>query len=462
MEARRAFVALGSNLGEPRERLAAGLDALRALPGVELLRCSKLHTTAPVGGPAGQPDYLNAVVELRTTLEPLALLEGLQAIEAAEGRDRSREERFGPRTLDLDLLLHGDARLASERLTLPHPRMEQRAFVLAPLAELDPDLVLPLSGLTVGQRLEELQRPRSPIAMLGSVSEAREWCRRMRAEGKSLGFIPTMGALHEGHLSLVRRALRENDLACISVFVNPLQFDEQGDLDNYPRDFEGDAALLEGVGAQMVFTGTLAEFFEGELDEAGGLPSERLLDPGPCAAGLEGTFRKGHFPGVATIVGRLFEVVQPDRAYFGQKDYQQARVVADLALSRGTPEVVVCPTSREPSGLARSSRNTRLSAAERDVATAISRALFRAAAAWQAGERRAAVLRGLLHEELQEPGLELEYAALRPVEGWSDAEPEGELESAVALVAARIGPVRLIDNFVLSDPIPAQLERAGV
>jgi pantoate--beta-alanine ligase len=461
MEPVRAYVALGSNLGEPRARLDAGLAALGQLPGVELLRCSSFHTTAAVGGPTGQPDYLNAVAELRTTLTPLALLDALQAIEAAEGRDRSQEVRFGPRTLDLDLLLYGDLCLDSDRLSLPHPRLEQRAFVLAPLAELDPDLVLLRSGLSVRERLAELQCPRAPIATLRSVREAREWCQRVRAEGRSLGFVPTMGALHEGHLSLVRRALRENDLVCISVFVNPLQFDEQGDLDNYPRDFEGDAALLEGVGASMVFTGTLAEFFEGELDESGGLPRTRLLDPGPCAEGLEGSFRRGHFPGVATIVGRLFDVVQPDRAYFGQKDYQQARVVSELAARRGAPEVVVCPTSREPSGLARSSRNTRLDARQRELATAISRALFRAAEAWQAGERRSSVLRGLLHEELDVPGLELEYAALRPLEGWSAEEPHGDLESAVALVAARVGPVRLIDNFVLSDPIPSRLVGVG-
>lgn len=455
MSSVRAFVALGSNLGEPRQRLDAALEALGALRGVERSRSSSYHTTTAVGGPEGQPDYLNAVVELWTSLSPLALLEALQAIEAAGGRDRSREVRFGPRTLDLDLLLHGDAEQESERLSLPHPRMEQREFVLAPLAELAPDLVLPRSGLTVAQRLEELQRPRAPIATLGSVSEARAWCERARAAGKSLGFVATMGALHEGHLTLVRRALAENDLVCISVFVNPLQFDEQGDLDNYPRDFEGDAALLESVGAHMVFTGTLAQFFEGELDESGALPTARLLDPGPCAESLEGSYRKGHFPGVATIVDRLFDVVQPDRAYFGQKDYQQARVVADLAHRRGSPQVVVCPTSREPSGLARSSRNLRLSAGEREVATAISRALFRAAAAWQGGERRAEVLREAMLEELDVPGLEVEYASLRPVEGWVSEEPGGELETAVALIAARVGPVRLIDNFVLSDPIPA-------
>ncbi len=452
----RAFIALGSNLGDPAARLDAARRALDEAHGIEVVRTSSYHRTKAVGGPADQPDYLNAVAELSTELGPEELLERLLEIEQAEGRERSQELRWGPRRLDLDLLMHGDSKLQSDALTLPHPRLEERTFVLAPLAELVPELVLAGCGLSVAGRLQELEDGAgcSGIVRLGNVKEAREWCHKTRAQGRSLGFVATMGALHEGHLTLVQRALEENDSVCVSVFVNPLQFGEASDLENYPRDFDGDARLLEEAGAAMVFTGTLAQFFEGELDEQGGLPSERLIQPGAWARGLEGTYRIGHFDGVATIVDRLFDVVVPDRAYFGQKDYQQANLIADLAQRRGGPEVVVCSTSREASGLARSSRNTRLNAEQLELATCISRGLFAAARLWQAGERDAERLTASLRGPLVQPGLLVEYAELRDPLRWSDEPPSGALERAVALVAVRIGEVRLIDNFVLSDAVP--------
>ncbi len=294
----------------------------------------------------------------------------------------------------------------------------------------------------------------SGLQRLTSPAAARCWCAARRAEGRSLGFVPTMGYLHEGHLSLVRRALAENDLCAVSVFVNPLQFDEAADLENYPRDWEGDTRLLEEAGAQMVFTGTLEQFFEGELDPSGALPRERLVDPGPGAAGLEGSCRAGHFDGVATIVDRLFEVVAPDRAYFGRKDLQQTLVVRAVAERRGGPEIVVCDTSREPSGLARSSRNARLTDEERARAACLSRALARAAAAWRAGEASPAALEATLGAALAVPGVELEYAAVRDLAGWTAERPAVPLREPVALVAARIGPVRLIDNHPLDGPFP--------
>lgn len=292
------------------------------------------------------------------------------------------------------------------------------------------------------------------IERLPDPASARTWCAEHRAAGATLGFVPTMGALHDGHLSLVRRALLENDLACVSVFVNPLQFDEASDLASYPRDFEGDAALLQRVGCQMVFTGTLAQFFPGELRADGTLPAERLLAPGPCALGLEGVCRRGHFEGVATIVDRLFDVTGPDVAYFGQKDFQQSLVVTDLARRRGAPRVVVCPISREPSGLARSSRNERLSPEERARAACLSRALSLAGRAWLGGERDAARLDSLLRAELERAGVDVEYATVRERDRWSAGTPRGAIVAPVALVAARVGPVRLIDNHLLDEPWP--------
>ncbi|QDU68219.1 pantoate--beta-alanine ligase [Engelhardtia mirabilis] len=285
---------------------------------------------------------------------------------------------------------------------------------------------------------------------------ARAWCEARRQEGRTLGFVPTMGALHEGHLELVRRAVAENDLACVSVFVNPLQFDDPADLSRYPRDFERDAELLQGAGCQMVFTGTLAGFFP-ESATAEGIESEPA---GAAAEGLEGACRAGHFDGVATIVRRLFELVVPRRAYFGEKDFQQTLVVRAVAERLGYPQIVVCPTSRESDGLARSSRNLLLTPAERPLAVALSRALARAQSLFAAGERGVGVLRSAMHSELRE--LEVEYAELRDPERFERVPTDVDrLDRAQALVAARLGRVRLIDNLRLDGPPLASLRSGG-
>ena len=298
------------------------------------------------------------------------------------------------------------------------------------------------------------------IQCFDSPAEAREWGQQQRSAGKTIGFVPTMGALHAGHLSLVQRAIAENDVVCVSVFVNPLQFDEDADLVAYPRDWDGDVQLLDGVGCAMVFTGVLEQFFPEELDADGRFPPSMLRDPGPGALGLEGATRDGHFEGVATIVQRLFEVVEPTRAYFGQKDFQQTLVVSHLVQSGEGPEVVVCPIAREASGLARSSRNERLTAEEREGAVYLSQALARCADAWHGGERDAATLEALLQNSIQEAGRVFDYAAVRDPSEWTVECPSGELRVAVAVVAARVGPVRLLDNHLLADPFPTP-ESAG-
>jgi len=284
---------------------------------------------------------------------------------------------------------------------------------------------------------------------LRDVAAAEAWCARARDTRQTLGLVPTMGALHAGHLGLVRRAARECDAALVSVFVNPLQFNEARDFERYPRDFEGDAALLETAGCSMVFTGTLRQFFPREAVSDTRIDASALLDPGPCAAGLEGEFRPGHFSGVATIVARLFDLTRPARAYFGAKDFQQSLVVQDLVRRRGGPAIVVCPTAREPSGLARSSRNELLGKEDRERAAAIYRALVATRDAWKKGERDAARLTDTLSRALAAAPLAVEYAELRDPDAWSASAPRGKLERAVALVAARLGGVRLIDNLRL-------------
>ena len=463
----KAVIALGSNLGDRRANLETALARLAREPGVRVLAASSWHETDPVGGPPGQARYLNGVAQLETELSPRALLTCLLQLERLAGRERQGQPRNGARRLDLDLLFHGDARLSEPGLELPHPRLEDRSFVLEPLCELEPERVLGRSGLCVRAQLSKLTSSASqtqagtpapaavstPIVRLDSPAAAAQWCRDARAAGRSVGFVPTMGALHVGHLELVRRSARENDLTVASVFVNPLQFNDPRDFARYPRDLDGDTALLSGAGASMVFTGTLEQFFPGGLTPEGRLAEALWLEPGPSAEGLEGKHRPGHFRGVATIVGRLFDTVEPQRAYFGQKDFQQSLVVKDLARSRGRPEIVVCPTSREVSGLARSSRNQLLSAPERERAAALFAALCEARDAWLAGERGAEALDRLLAASLAESEVEVEYAEVRDPERWSATSCSGPLQRAVALVAARVGTTRLIDNLRLDEPI---------
>ena len=268
------------------------------------------------------------------------------------------------------------------------------------------------------------------------------WRHRPDGEGDRVGFVPTMGALHDGHLSLVRRAGELADRVVVSVFVNPTQFDEAADLEAYPRDPERDARLLDQAGCDLLF-----------------LPSEEVLYPpgdatrvvpGGAAQGLEGEHRgAGHFRGVATVVLKLFNLVRPDLALFGEKDAQQLAVVRQMVRDLFVPvEIVAGETVREEDGLAMSSRNVRLDTAQRRAARVLSRALEAARARFEEGERDAEALRAGMRETLsREPAVEVEYAEVvdpstfRPLD-----RIEGE---AVLPVAVRLGETRLIDNIRL-------------
>jgi pantoate--beta-alanine ligase len=265
--------------------------------------------------------------------------------------------------------------------------------------------------------------------------------RRWRREGKSIGLVPTMGALHAGHLSLVQAARRENDLVVVSVFVNPLQFGPGEDFARYPRDFERDAEMLQAQKVDAVYRpSTEAMYPPGATTR---------VHVGDVSEPLEGAARPGHFEGVATVVTKLFAAVEPDRAYFGQKDAQQVAVVKRLVrdLDLGV-EIRVEPIFREPDGLALSSRNVYLNPAERKAATALSGALRGAAHAYASGERDPDRLRATLLSRLNaEPLVEVDYAEL--VDPATFRKP-----GTLAVVAARIGKTRLIDNHDLSVPFP--------
>jgi pantoate--beta-alanine ligase len=258
----------------------------------------------------------------------------------------------------------------------------------------------------------------------------------------SVGLVPTMGYLHEGHLSLVRRARADNEHVVATIFVNPTQFGPQEDYQRYPRDPERDLRLLEQEGADVVFMPGVEEMYPQGFDT--------WVEVGESLTGrLEGTFRPGHLRGVTTVVAKLFNVVQAQRAYFGQKDGQQLAVIRRMAadLHMGV-EVVAVPTVREPDGLAMSSRNAYLSPEERRAATVLWRSLCRARELFDGGERRAEVIRGEMRDVLaSEPLAKVDYVSV------ADAETLAELETidraAMVSLAVRIGSTRLIDNVTL-------------
>ena len=269
--------------------------------------------------------------------------------------------------------------------------------------------------------------------------------RRGRAEqtGCSVGFVPTMGYLHDGHLALVRRARIENERVVVSIFVNPLQFGPQEDYERYPRDLERDLALLRAERVDLVFAPPVEEMYPPGF-------ATTVVVSGPVAERLEGEARPGHFRGVATVVTRLLNLVQPHRAYFGWKDAQQVLVVRRLVSDLALPvEIVPVPTVREPDGLAMSSRNVYLTPEERRVAAALPQALFAALERFRTGERAAEVLRRTVRDALAGTPVRLEYVSVSDRESFEEVERVER--PALLLVAAWVGTTRLIDN-VLLDP----------
>jgi pantoate--beta-alanine ligase len=279
------------------------------------------------------------------------------------------------------------------------------------------------------------------VREVASSAELRAATDAARSSGAGVGFVPTMGALHAGHRSLLARARAENDLVVASIFVNPLQFGPSEDLASYPRDREADLAVLAAEGTDLAFLPA-----EGEVWPA---PPEVRLQVGALADRLEGLVRPGHLDGVATVVAKLLHLAGPCRAYFGQKDAQQLAVVRRMVDDLAFPnQIVACPTVREPDGLAVSSRNAYLSAAERERATALHRALSAGRAAFQAGQRDPGAVEAAARDLLEDaPGVEADYVAL--VEAAS-FEPAKQAEPGQVLAtAARVGRTRLIDNVIL-------------
>lgn len=264
-----------------------------------------------------------------------------------------------------------------------------------------------------------------------------------KSRGKSVGLVPTMGALHEGHLSLVRHARAESDIAVASIFVNPIQFGAGEDFETYPRDLAADKEKLEKEGVDYLFAP------EAQAMYPAGAPLAVVSVAG-LSEKLCGPSRPGHFDGVATVVLKLFNIVQPTRAYFGLKDYQQSLIIRRLVKALDVPvEIVLCHTVREPDGLAMSSRNAYLSPAGRQAAPALYRALCAGEKMIKAGERKASAVRSAMREVLAgTPAITVEYSGVYDPE---TLEGPDEIEGPVLLaLAAKIGRTRLIDNILIN------------
>ena len=278
--------------------------------------------------------------------------------------------------------------------------------------------------------------------MIRTIAATRAACDRTRAQGRTVGFVPTMGAFHAGHRSLMRRSRAERDLSVVSIFVNPLQFGDARDLETYPRDEQADLEVAEREGVDLVFAPSVDEMYpDGE--------PEVTVDPGPIGERLEGASRPGHFRGVATVVAKLFDAVGPCSAYFGEKDAQQLAVIRRMVADLSLPIVVrCCPVVREPDGLALSSRNRLLSPEQREAATCLFLALSEAAELARAGERDAGRLVAAMAREIGATSeARIDYVAVVDEDTFEEVPMiDGR---ARALVAARFGGVRLIDTLLL-------------
>lgn len=280
------------------------------------------------------------------------------------------------------------------------------------------------------------------MEIVHTVENTRKILGRLSAEGKSIGFVPTMGALHEGHLDLMHRAKEENDYLVVSIFVNPIQFNNSEDLEKYPRTLETDIEKLESVECDLLFN-----------------PSEEEMYPEPVTVKynfgkldlvMEGKHRPGHFHGVAVVVKKLFDIIQPDRAYFGQKDYQQLKVVEALVNKESLPvDVVACPTVREQDGLAMSSRNERLDEEERELAPVLYQSLKQVEDL--ADKESVSEIKKWFEKQIDRyKEIQLEYFEIADAESCMPVDEIKKGEKYVACVAAHIGNVRLIDNIIIN------------
>jgi pantoate--beta-alanine ligase len=417
------YLGLGSNLGNRRKFIRLALQRVGALEKTKVIKVSRFFETEPQGFIAASPGFINAAAKIRTPLSALKLLKELKDIESKLGRKKLKGPRSRP--IDLDILFYGNKRINLPYLKVPHPRVTERDFVLRPLKDIAGPLIKSLSA---------------KMKVISKISSMREFVRAQKAKGRTIGFVPTMGALHQGHLSLIRQAKRDNDRCVASIFVNPIQFGPKEDYKKYPRDLERDSILARRAGCDCVFFPDAREMYP--EDYLTYVFVEKITD---CLCGM---LRPGHFKGVTTVVSKLFNIIGPDIAYFGQKDYQQALVIKKMVEDLNMPlKIKVMPTVRESDGLAMSSRNAYLSAQERLDAAVLYQSLKKAEAMISQGERNSQkIIREMRKMILKKKTAKIDYALV------ADAQtlvPVNVIQGKTLIaLAARIGKTRLIDNTV--------------
>jgi len=430
----RAYIAVGSNI-EPRKIfIDSAVKKMKDDRAIILRKRSSLYDTFPEGG-TPKDRYLNGAIEIDTSLGPRALLRRLLRLERALGRKRTR--RGGPRTIDLDILLYDDLMLRDNGIRIPHPRMHKRDFVIFGMNEIAPETTHPALKMKIGDIYKKRR-----LRLIKNPAEAYRYLNSMRKKDRRVGLVPTMGALHEGHFSLIRAARRENDIVVVSVFVNPAQFTPGEDYRRYPRDIAGDRALAKKNGADVIFYPSARDMYG---------PGHRThVEVEGVSDRLCGHFRPGHFRGVATVVTKLFNILPADNAYFGRKDAQQAFIIKRMARDLNIPvKIKTLPTVRERHGLAMSSRNAYLSEKDRREAAVLFRALSLAKDLVKKGERESAEIIKQMRKMIRaESSAKIEYLSIVDTEGFGNLKRlRGE---ALVAVAARFGKTRLIDNVILN------------
>lgn len=279
------------------------------------------------------------------------------------------------------------------------------------------------------------------MIIVNTIEEVRRYVKQWRMEGKTIGFVPTMGYLHEGHRSLIERADKDNDIVVVSIFVNPTQFGPNEDLESYPRDLQRDSEVCKEAGADLIFNPEPSKMYE---DNASTSVKVEGLSEELC-----GRSRPVHFGGVCLVVSKLFNIVLPDRAYFGQKDAQQLAIIKKMVRDLNFPvEIIGCPIVREKDGLAKSSRNTYLSETEREAALVLNRALLKGREAIEGGERDALAVKKIITEVIkQEPLAKIDYVEI--VDFDTIRKTDNIDKNVLVAIAVFIGKTRLIDNFIV-------------
>lgn len=419
------YIGLGSNIGDRKKNITSSLRFLWADDAIQIKRVSRLYETEPWGCPPGAPRFLNAVVKIETRLSPVTLFKKIRNVEKRLGRIR-RGRRFCPRPIDLDILLYGHKKINLPYLKIPHPRLRERAFVLKPLKEIAPQIIKSLS---------------KEMKVISDIARMRQFIIRAKAEHKSIGFVPTMGCLHQGHLSLIRQAKKDCDVCVVSIFVNPTQFGPKEDYKKYPRDLAQDSIMAKSAGCDAIFYPRVKEMYpENYLTYVN---VEKITDY------LCGVSRPGHFKGVATVVAKLFNIVQPDIAYFGGKDYQQALVIKRMVKDLDMPSAIkVMPIIRENDGLAMSSRNTYLNSQERLESAVLYQSLQKAKEMIAKGERDSKnIMKEIKKMILKKKTAKIDYIAIVDAQ---TLEPVSFIKGKTLIaLAVWIGKTRLIDNIVL-------------